>query len=538
MSPVSERGQRLIATLIDAYAKDHPTRKYASIPRNNDDLRQGFQDINYKQLANAIDQTAWWLSQHVSPSSSSSKTWAYVGPKDLRYPIMAVAALKCGKPLLLCSPFATAAAQHHLLRSTECSVYLYAASLGPLVKSIVSNEPNVQAVGIPDVEHWLWSEDSQLFPYTKSWAEGQSDPWLIIHTSGTTGLPKPIVYTNWMMTSFDAAELMPDAGEETMNDHFRDKRFYVSLPNLHVKFTGMTAALQWTVFLNTVLITGPPGAVTSDQIIDILEQGQADGALLTPAQIDDICQTARGLEALRRLEYLYFVGAPLPRSIAKKLLGYCKVQPGMGTTEAGAYFVEIRNDDDWEYYRFRPSMGADMRQKTDKLYELVFRRQPELERWQQLFKIYPELDEYATKDLWSAHPTTANLWRYEGRSDDFVNLLHGEGLHVTEVEAIIRDHSLVRSAIVGGERRPFPFLILDLKDQAIDSERRTGAILDEIWPQIEKANEKCFDNVKLRRNLVIITDAKRPLPRNIKDTVIRQQAIALYLPEIERLYSE
>ena len=36
------------------------------------------------------------------------------------------------------------------------------------------------------------------------------------------------------MTSFDAAELMPDANKETMNDHFRNKRFYVSLPNLHV----------------------------------------------------------------------------------------------------------------------------------------------------------------------------------------------------------------------------------------------------------------------------------------------------------------
>lgn len=37
-----------------------------------------------------------------------------------------------------------------------------------------------------------------------------------------------------MMTMFDAAELMPDADQETMNDHFRDACFYTSIPMSHV----------------------------------------------------------------------------------------------------------------------------------------------------------------------------------------------------------------------------------------------------------------------------------------------------------------
>jgi hypothetical protein len=36
------------------------------------------------------------------------------------------------------------------------------------------------------------------------------------------------------MTSFDAAELMPDAHKETMNEQYRNKRFYVLLSMLHV----------------------------------------------------------------------------------------------------------------------------------------------------------------------------------------------------------------------------------------------------------------------------------------------------------------
>ena len=48
------------------------------------------------------------------------------------------------------------------------------------------------------------------------------------------GLLTPVVYTNWMMTSFDAAELMPDTDQETVNDQFRNSRCYTPLPSLHV----------------------------------------------------------------------------------------------------------------------------------------------------------------------------------------------------------------------------------------------------------------------------------------------------------------
>lgn len=37
-----------------------------------------------------------------------------------------------------------------------------------------------------------------------------------------------------MMATFDAAELMPDADQETMNDHFREACFYTAAPMSHV----------------------------------------------------------------------------------------------------------------------------------------------------------------------------------------------------------------------------------------------------------------------------------------------------------------
>ena len=39
-----------------------------------------------------------------------------------------------------------------------------------------------------------------------------------------------------MMTALDAAELMPDAHEETNNSHWAGKRWYTPIPTLHVRF--------------------------------------------------------------------------------------------------------------------------------------------------------------------------------------------------------------------------------------------------------------------------------------------------------------
>lgn len=90
-------GCRLLASVIDSHATNDPERVWASMPKDNDDLSKGFVDLTYKQFANAINHASWWLQEHLHGASNSFETLAYTGPKDLRYPILAVAALKVGK---------------------------------------------------------------------------------------------------------------------------------------------------------------------------------------------------------------------------------------------------------------------------------------------------------------------------------------------------------------------------------------------------------------------------------------------------------
>lgn len=299
----------------------------------------------------------------------------------------------------------------------------------------------------------------------------------------------------------------------------------------------MTMALQSTVFLNTVLVTGPTGPATAASVAKILELGKVDGVILPPSLIEDLCRDPIGLARLRRVKYVYFAGAPLSTSAAEQLSDHVKIQSAMGTTEAGAYFLQIRDDNDWNYYSFRPDMGVELEQRTEELYELVFHRRPELERWQQLFHVYPDMYQFATKDLFAKHPFKSNLWRYVGRMDDMIILSHGEDLYANGMEAEIEKHPDIKAAFIGGDRRPRPFLIVELFNGTVSGQSEKDEWLDRIWPTVEKTNERCSEYVKLSRNLIAFTDPTKPLVQTAKGTISRRQSLELYAKEIEELYN-
>lgn len=90
-------GKRLIVSLIDQYSKEAPERVWASVPQDENNLAKGFKNITYHHLANAINRASWWLDAALGKSHGSFETFAYAGPKDLRFPILAVAAVKVGR---------------------------------------------------------------------------------------------------------------------------------------------------------------------------------------------------------------------------------------------------------------------------------------------------------------------------------------------------------------------------------------------------------------------------------------------------------
>lgn len=87
-------GYRLLPQLIDERADANHRRPFASIPRSQF-VEDGFTDISYRTFANAINRCAHWLVQSLG-RPSSTEAIAYLAAPDLRYQILAMAAVKAG----------------------------------------------------------------------------------------------------------------------------------------------------------------------------------------------------------------------------------------------------------------------------------------------------------------------------------------------------------------------------------------------------------------------------------------------------------
>lgn len=88
---VSTRDLRLIPCAIDEAARLQPQGIFASTPVSSN-VNDGFRNVTFGELGNAINQAAAWLEE----SRCRSEPLAYLAPSDLRHVILAVAAVKVG----------------------------------------------------------------------------------------------------------------------------------------------------------------------------------------------------------------------------------------------------------------------------------------------------------------------------------------------------------------------------------------------------------------------------------------------------------
>lgn len=100
-------GARLLPQVVDEYARIDPDRIYASILLSAN-VSQGFRDVTMKDMARAVNSMAWWIKDHLG-LRNDFETVGYIGVSDLRYPIIILAAIKCGWKVSLrkCSQNAT-----------------------------------------------------------------------------------------------------------------------------------------------------------------------------------------------------------------------------------------------------------------------------------------------------------------------------------------------------------------------------------------------------------------------------------------------
>lgn len=170
------------------------------------------------------------------------------------------------------------------------------------------------------------------------------------------------------------------------------------------------------------------------------------------------------------------------------------------------------------------------------MYELVIDRKPEYEPYQAIFHVYPHIDKFHLGDLFSPHSEKEGLWLPRDRADDLVKLAYLAKFRVRDVEAAVEAHPAVKGALMDGQGRDVPFLLVELDMKKVNGGDEK-AVLEEIWRVVEDVTAHITPEVRVRRDMVLLADPARPLTRNLKATLNRSAILETYKEDIEALYT-
>ena len=285
-----------------------------------------------------------------------------------------------------------------------------------------------------------------------------------------------------------------------------------------------------------VPVLAPSNIPVNAELVDVMHRlDLVECSVAAPSILQEIAKIPSYLKSIQSLDAIVYGGGPLPKEAGDTISSVTKLYNIMGCSEMSAVVTEIVDQKDWEYLRFSPMTGSELRHHSEGLWELCFVRQPALDLYQGIFSTFPELQEYRTNDLYSKHPTTPNLWRYSGRADDVITLTNGEKLNPTAMEDRISGHPDIKSALVVGQARFQTALLIEARTSLV-TEYDKEKLKDSLWPTIEQLNKDCPAHGRLSRDLIIFTDPMKPFQRAGKGTIQRRMTVDSYESEINAIY--
>ncbi|KAI0449288.1 hypothetical protein F5B21DRAFT_51707 [Xylaria acuta] len=538
----AEYGQRLIPHIIDDIAKADPQREILLTPRSSDP-KDGWAPMTFGDYANAINRCAQEIVDLYGKAAEGQfPTIAYIGPQDARYLVFVVATIKAGYQALFISPRNTQQAQLNLFEKTDCRILWFAEPFKSAIKPwLRKREMRILQVG--PLQQWFPTEQVPHFPYEKTFEQAEFEPFCVLHTSGSTGLPKPIVARTVNISNYILRHLKTKLGKWQDSNYWlteceeRVKRLFIPMPLFHAAalYTFFYCSVYRTI--TTVLaISEKPLSV--DLVIECIENVDLQGIFLPPSVLEDMSHSEDSMSRLRKLNLVFFGGGHLAREAGDRLVKHkVPIFNLINTTEFGSLPLYFHQEPgSWAYFKFNSEIfGADWRPSHDGSHELVMvRKDKKKPGLQGFFYTFPDLDEYSTRDLYKRHPTLPDFWIYYGRADNIIVFSNGEKLNPVTIEEIVQDHPSVQGALVIGSNRFQAGLLLEPVGQLKDEDEQN--FIDNIWPLIENANSITVAHGQISRELVAVTTPIKPFLRSGKGSIQRATTVQLYAEEIDNLY--
>ncbi|KAJ0114297.1 Bacitracin synthase 3 [Diaporthe amygdali] len=557
-----ECGKRLLPVIIDELAREDPDRPWGSIPRDDYDLSQGYADISYLSLANAINKLAWMLEKSVG-RSETFETIAYLGTPDVRYHMMQMAACKTGHKVLYSSQLNSLSVHLSLMKNTDCK-YLFSA-IGVNVSDILKERP-MDAFVVPELDGLIDLEDKvPHYPYTKKFEDALHDPSVQRET-------KPIVYTHAMISTQDAQELLPDVcGRKHLQSlHKPGKGVRFIMVTLPFHALSASFAMIMSVFGGGVFVPGfAHRAVRPEEICDILDYANVTQALFTPWMMDHIARQPNAQSYIEPFDSAMYCGANISDTTAKIWAKWTTFQSAWGATETLAPPQLVGDVEDHEYVFFDPIYsGIEFRDVETTytvddgteipLYEMVFTISPGMasvaswhansgvdigaiasSKGSAVEKTKGGQPELRIGDIWTPHPDPKKsqfAWRFIGRADDIISFTSGVNYHPGPMEKLIKSRDGVSEVLIlgRGHRQPLVMVELHAKRGEFDDEIEKR----KLWEScIEAGNSSVPAHRRVAYSHILVLPIGS-LIRTLKGNVMRKQTEHKFSAVISEIYEK
>ena len=375
-----------------------------------------------------------------------------------------------------------------------------------------------------NVPQYPWEADSETV---------QRTPFVAMHSSGSTGAPKPVQITLGYFMAFHALRRLEDP-EETFASYFGGRRqCLVTTPFFHA--SGLLLGVM-ALAMDFIVVLGPPEKPMGiEWICSIIDQLDVSVGAFPPSFLSDMNVSRAGSQSLSKLDCAFSGGAPVPSEVGDQISRLTRLVPAYGGTEFGVCISEHLDQEDWAWIKFPDVCGVEMRLFDSELYECVFVRKAEFGDFQVVFMQYPHYQEWPTKDLFVKHSTKPGLWRYYGRTDDVVVLSSGLKFNPVAIEDVVNGHVAVKGALVCGSGRHHSSMIIELHSppKSLDDVKQA---IETLWPTLQRANSRVVELAWVRKDMIFFTTDENPFPRAGKGSIQRRLAMEMHAVELDLLY--
>lgn len=338
--------------------------------------------------------------------------------------------------LLLVSPRNTAADHISLFDATGSRVLLTPPAPHSLtVKGILKVRP-LQVLDSPRLDQLL-TTDYAHYHFRNIFAEARNEPLVVVRTSGTTAVPE----TNCLFPGF-RRQLYPMEPIRTTSG-FRNPGLALSVEPLlrhaailprecsrncfpHAFRTTTLSSIEHSTYDNgqagnqfatlfdpianqTTVITPLTAVMPSARsVVDGLKHVKADALILAPPFLEQIAKSPDMVVFIAsNIEAVTYAGGDVSQWPGYAPASKIKLFNFNGSTGTGSLPMLRPSgkypSEDWKYIHPHPAAGIEFRPSLHGRFEAFIVKNTVSENEQPVFKLFPHLQEYPTKDLWAPH---------------------------------------------------------------------------------------------------------------------------------------